>query len=370
MMNSNTRLAASSAAIALALLALTGCAPGASGSPDGEGGSLTHVRFALPTAMGANNAPLAVAAELGYFEEEGLDVEIINTNDSASIVQGIDAGSLEIGSTPPEPILQAITQGSELELTYNYLRQQTGSIAVLADGPIASISDLEGGVIGQASLGISNMLLSNGILASEGLEENADFSNLAVGTGAAALQALTEGHVDALSLWDTEYAAFEAEGVELRYLTTDEVQSLFSTTFFAAPAYAAEHPEVMIGFGRAMAKATLFTATNPEAALRLLYAGFPDSRVAGASEDEQLEKDLIALERRVEVLTAQDPQQNGTWGAYTPESLEAWTGFALESGVIDTPVDPSTLAQNAFVEEYNAFDSEAVIRAANDWTGA
>jgi len=353
----------------VAIVTLTACSTGSGGTADGSAETLTHVRFALPTSMGANNSPLAVAVELGYFEDEGLNVEIINTNDSTSIVQGIDAGSIEIGSTPPEPILQAITQGTDLELTYNYIRQQTGSIAVLADGPVKKIEDLKGGVIGQASLGISNMLLSNGILASAGLEEEVDFTNLAVGTGAAALQALTDGHVDALSLWDTEYAAFEAEGVKLRYLTTEEVRSLFSTTFFASPKYIEANPDAISGFGRAMAKATLFTASNPEAALHLLYQGFPDSRIAGTSEEDQLKKDLIALERRVQLLTAQDPEATGTWGAYTPESLSAWTSFALSSGIIDKAVDPEALAKNAFVKNYNDFDGAEIVEAAKNWKG-
>ncbi|KZE89886.1 ABC transporter substrate-binding protein [Microbacterium sp. TNHR37B] len=359
------RTAALLAAAALATT-LAGCA---SDSPDAEGATTT-IEFGLPTNMGANNSPMAVAEAMGYFADEGLKVDIVVTGDSTSIVQGIDSGSLDIGSTPPEPILQAMTKGSDLQLVYNYIRKQTGSLAVLKDSPIQSLEDFRGAVIGQASLGTSNMLLSEGILASAGLTPDVDYSHLAVGTGAAALQALKGGQVDALSLWDTEYAAFEAQGTALRYFTTDEVASLFSTTYFTSADYAGKNADTIEGFGRAMAKATLFTATNPEAALRIMYDKYPDTLVAGNSIDDQLAIDLVALERRIELLTAGDPEASGTWGAYDESALKAWAAFALDAGIIDSAVDTVAAAPNTFVEDYNDFDGDAVITEAKNWSAA
>ncbi|MGO3885645.1 MAG: ABC transporter substrate-binding protein, partial [Mycetocola sp.] len=329
---------------------------------------LTTVRFGLPTQMGANNSPMAVAEELGYFAEEGINLEIVNTTDSTSIIQGVDSGSLEIGSTPPEPLWQTIAAGGDVELVYNYIRQQTGSIAVLADSDITDVSDLAGARIGQASLGVSNLLLSNGILAEAGLEEDVDFSNLAVGTGAAALQALETDQVQALSLWDTEYAAFEEQGTALRYFTTPEVESLFSTTYFTSPEYAEQNPDVVAGFGRAMAKATLFTTTNPEAALRIMYEAYPDTVLAGVDEDTQLATDLVALERRVTLLTAGDPQDNASWGEYNADAVTAWADFAVNSGIIDTPINAAEHVSNSFVEQYNNFDAAEIVDEATTWS--
>ncbi|MDR6167889.1 NitT/TauT family transport system substrate-binding protein [Microbacterium paludicola] len=358
-----TRTAAVTVTAALALT-IAGCAGDDAGSADGT----TTVEFGIPTNMGANNSPMAVAQAMGYFEDEGLKVDIVVTGDSTSIVQGIDSGSLDIGSTPPEPIWQAMTKGSQLQLVYNYIRKQTGSLAVLDDSPITSLGDFEGAVIGQSSLGTSNMLLSEGILASADLTPDVDYSHLAVGTGAAALQALTTGQVDALSLWDTEYAAFEAQGTPLRYFTTEEAASLFSTTYFTSSDYAADNAETIEAFGRAMAKATLFTATNPEAALRIMYEEYPDTLVAGNSIDDQLAIDLVALNRRLELLTADDPQDTASWGAYSESALAAWGTFALDSGIIDSEVDTVAAAPNTFVEAYNDFDADAVVAEAQNWS--
>lgn len=356
------------AVLATAVIALTGCSADATAT-SADGTALTSIDFGLPTQMGANNSPMAVAQHLGYFADEGLNVDIVITKDSASIIQGVSSGSLQIGSTPPEPILQAKSAGNgdDLVLMYNYIRQQTGSIAVLADSPIESLSDFDGKTVGQASLGTSNMLLSNGILHTAGLTADTDFSNLAVGTGAAALQALQSGQVDALSLWDTEYAAMEAKGTELRYFTIPDVEKLFSTSYFSTREFLADHPDEAAGFGRAMAKATLFTATNPTAALEMMYADYPETRIAGTSEDDQLATDLVALERRITLLTAGDPEANKDFGSYEPSAAEAWVDFTTTAGIITAPVDPTTIYSDDLVEQYNDFDAAAVVAAATDW---
>ncbi|WP_159620352.1 ABC transporter substrate-binding protein [Ruania rhizosphaerae] len=351
-----------SAALAATLAA---CSSGASSETSEE---LTPLRFGIPTQMGANNSPMAVAEHMGYFADEGLEVEIVHTTDSVSIVQGVNTGSLEIGSTPAEPLWQTVADGEDVQLVYNYIREQTGSIAVLADSGIESLEDLQGAAIGQSSLGSSNLQLSNGILNSIGFVEDEDFSNVAVGVGAAALQALETDQVQALSLWDTEYAAFEENGTELRYFTTPEVASLFSTTYFTSPEYLEDSAEAVAGFGRAVARATLFTATNPEAALQIMYADYPQTRLAGVSEDEQLATDLVALERRIELLVAGDPQANGTWGAYSDEAIQSWADFALESAIIDTEIDAAAHVPNTLVADYNDFDGDAVIAEAQEWT--
>lgn len=363
-----TRTRTRSAALVAAAIASTIAACSSDDAGGASGDDTPIVRFGIPTQMGANNSPMAVAEHMGYFADEGLEVEIVHTTDSVSIIHGVSSGSLEIGSTPPEPLWQAIADGGDVQLIYNYIREQTGSIAVLADSGIDTVDELSGASIGQSSLGGSNLQLSNGILASVGLTEDEDFSNVAVGVGAAALQALETDQVQALSLWDTEYAAFEENGIELTYLTTPEVASLFSTTYFTSQSILDENPDAIAGFGRAVARATLFTANNPEAALRLMYTNYPETRLAGVSEEEQLATDLVALERRIELLMAGDPESNDSWGSYAPEAVEAWAGFALDTGLISEAIDADAHVDNRFVEQYSDFDGEAVITDAEEWT--
>jgi NitT/TauT family transport system substrate-binding protein len=368
--NSGFGLKRTAGVLLAGLLAISaaGCAADSDGSSDG---ALEHVSFGLPTAMAANNAPMAVAVGLGYFEEEGLDVEIVFTGASNTTVQAVLSNQLDIGSATPEPVLQLAESGGEfggVKMIYNYIRKPTGGLAVLDDSKIESLEDFKGVTIGDSSLSSGNLLLANAILSSVDLEEGRDFSHLAVGTGAAALQALTSGDVQALSLWDTEYAAMENQGgVSLRVLSSPEAENLFSTTYFASPKYIEENTETVEAFGRAMAKATYFTSLNPEAALQVMYEEFPETRTAGLSEEEQIENNVVALNARLEVLLAGDPAANMNWGSYDPEAVADWVAFALDTDLIEADLDVDSLYTNDMVDAYNDFDVEAIEEQAESW---
>jgi len=356
-------------AAGLIAVSAVGCA---SKAGEGTDGGLTHVKFGLPTSMAANNAPMAVAVGLGYFEDEGLDVEIVYTGGSNTTVQAVLSNQLDIGSATPEPVLQLAETGREfggVTMIYNYIRKPTGGLAVLDDSPIKSLADFKGVTIGDSSLSSGNLLLANAILSSVNLEEGRDFSHLAVGTGAAALQALTGGDVDALSLWDTEYAAMETQGgITLRVMSSPEAESLFSTTYFASPRYIEENPDAVEAFGRAMAKATYFTSLNPTAALQIMYEKFPETRTAGVTEADQLESNLVALNARLKVLLAGDPAANKNWGSYDPAAVADWVAFALETNLISGELNMDTLFTNDMVDAYNDFDADAIKKQAETWT--
>ena len=50
-------------------------------------------------------APQYVALELGYFEEEGLEVELINANGADKVTASLLSGDVEIGLQGPEPTI-------------------------------------------------------------------------------------------------------------------------------------------------------------------------------------------------------------------------------------------------------------------------
>src|SRR5690606_13244806 len=148
-----------------------------------------------------------------------------------------------------------------------------------------------------------NIILTNAQLADVGLSPT-DVTYIAVGVGAQALHALRSGQVDALALFDTHYAAMENIGAGFR--TFDPDPDLFSSQLVAPVSVIEDDPQIIEGFGRAMAKATYFVELNPEAAIRMTWEEFPSSRVAGMSEEEQLANDLNVVRRRLPLLLSGD----------------------------------------------------------------
>lgn len=320
-----------------------------------------ELRFGLPVAtINSGYCMFPAASRLGYFAEEGLEVKINNIAGSATVVQTTVSGRLDIGAATPEPIFTAYSKGDPIVMVYNYIRKPTGSVAVLAESPIRTLADLKGKRLGAATLASGNIMLTNGLLAKIGIDGKKEVTYLAVGMGAQALQALRSGHADGLVLFDSLYAQIESLGAKLRYIYGEGQELLFSTQILVRKDLADREPDVVRGFGRAVAKATQFAKDNPEACVRMMWQEFPASRVAGMSESDQLKQDVDMLVKRMELLVPPEGPGKG-WGYYEPASIAAWNEFALEGGLIDKKlVNLDGIYTNRFTADFNRFDRKAV----------
>ncbi|RKJ40036.1 ABC transporter substrate-binding protein, partial [Butyricicoccus sp. 1XD8-22] len=101
----------------MTVLALFGCQSQSEGNNSNENVSetstqkeLKKVSVVLDWTPNTNHTGLYVAKENGYFEEQGLDVEIIMPGD-AGADQLIASGNADFGVSVQESITQARTQG-------------------------------------------------------------------------------------------------------------------------------------------------------------------------------------------------------------------------------------------------------------------
>ena len=152
----------------------------ASEAPDastGGGGETASVRLQLQWAPQAQFAGYFAAAELGYYEEEGLDVEII---DGGPDVIPQQMGSAEDGpeftiSWVPK-VLEARDGGSDL-VNIGQVFQRSGTLSVAwADSGISSPADFEGKKVGVWDFG--NEFEVTAAARAEGLEEGTDYEKV------------------------------------------------------------------------------------------------------------------------------------------------------------------------------------------------
>src|SRR5215468_10131417 len=62
-------------------------------------------------------SPLWVAAKKGFFEQQGLDVQVVLLRGVPMTVQALVGGSLHFGSGGPEPYIEASERGLDLVVT-------------------------------------------------------------------------------------------------------------------------------------------------------------------------------------------------------------------------------------------------------------
>ncbi|HVM23884.1 MAG TPA: ABC transporter substrate-binding protein [Candidatus Limnocylindrales bacterium] len=147
------------------------------GGDDGNGGELTAVRLQLQWAPQAQFAGYFAARELGYYEDEGLDVTIIDG--------GPDVIPQQAGSAPEGPeftiswvpkVLEARESGSDL-VNIAQVFQRSGTLSVAwADSGITEPADFEGKRVGVWDFG--NEFEVTAAARQAGLEEGVDYEKV------------------------------------------------------------------------------------------------------------------------------------------------------------------------------------------------
>ncbi|HEX7224473.1 MAG TPA: ABC transporter substrate-binding protein [Candidatus Limnocylindria bacterium] len=177
-----TRIWLSVATSAMLVLAACGTQGGSgtesegAGASDG-GGELTAVRLQLQWAPQAQFAGYFAAQELGFYADEGLDVEILDG--------GPDVIPQQVGSAADGPeftiswvpkVLEAREAGSDL-VNIAQVFQRSGTLSVAwADSGISSPADFEGKRVGVWDFGNEWEVIA--AAAAEGLEQGTDFERV------------------------------------------------------------------------------------------------------------------------------------------------------------------------------------------------
>lgn len=334
---------------------------------DGEG--LTNVRIGtslveVEPVISAWTVPQA----LGYWEDEGLDVEILGFPGGSAVLQAVDAGQILAGGSGSGPLIASGASNADLiayftTVTSNYYIPQ-----VLPDSDIQEPADLKGATIGVSSLESAAVPMLVGILADAGISES-DVDIVGVGTGAEAAEALSRGSVDAITLWDSAHQGVEKVlDLSLRPVITPKFESLgFQESIVVTQSTLTDERELLIKLARGLAKGHIFASENPEAAVKLHWSIYPETKPTGVSEEEALELAVSQLRARNE--NTQPAAGQDLWG-YAPEDDIA-TNIAVISSAdpnIDAKnVQPKDIYTDSLLKEVNDFDHESIRQQARDY---
>ena len=186
---------AASGLLAAALtLSLTACGGSSSNSDastaaDSADSGATHLRLIYSPSLCA--APMYIAIENGYFEDEGLDIEQV-TVDAAHVSEAIGADQVDVGMGLIGKMLQPLENGLPIKFTTGL---HTGCTKLLVPGGsnIKSIADLKG-----KKISVQNGSSAQTILENSAIKDDITISPIA--TNVEALQQLELGVVDVVFL--------------------------------------------------------------------------------------------------------------------------------------------------------------------------
>ena len=216
---------------------------------------LQKVRIAIGTTILNIGYPmLTLPVTLGYWKEEGYDVELLPVGASLQAIQQIVAGNAEIGEVNASVVVQA---NSKNDLPVRMVMSNgviDWSVAVDADGPIKSIKDLKGKTIGVFSLATGGISYLNSYLRADGLDPAKDIELVALGLGATPIDAMRNNKVQGLLYWAGAIATFENAGLKLRRLVGEGWRSYPDYSMVTMQSTIDKNPDMVVAIARGAAK--------------------------------------------------------------------------------------------------------------------
>lgn len=299
---------------------------------------LRDIDVVLDWYPNALHAFIYTAIERGYYEEEGLNVNVrfpSNANDALSLVS---AGKAEIGLYYEHDIIQAVgNQGVKVKSIGAVVQSPLNIILSLKEKNITSPADMVGKTIGYAGTALSEALVYTMMEAS-----GADISDVnMIDVGFELMSAMTTGNVDATigCLVNHEVPQMEEEGFEVNYFMVNEygIPNYYEGVFLANNEMIEKESDVLAGFLRASAKGFKDFQENHEACLKILL-------------DNQNEENF-PLSPTVEEKSCQTllPLMETSDAPFLSQSEENWQeniDWMLGAGLIDHPVEVSDVMVN------------------------
>ncbi len=199
------------------------------------------------------------------------------------------------------------------------------------------------------------VIVARALATAAGLDPEKDVTIVVAGEGAQTAALVRNKQVDALSQFDTQYAMIENAGVRLRLLDTREIDPYPSNGFLALEETLKSRRKEAIALARGYAKGTIFAITNPEAAIRLLYEVYPQTKPTGKDEATAIRDDARVLQARIQNWKLEKAGVK-RWGESSEANYGAYAQFMLKWGIIKQPVEGRDLITNELIDEINKFD--------------
>lgn len=307
-----------------------------SGSEDSaELKELTVVLDWYPNAL---HTFIYTAIERGYYEEEGLKVNVQFPSNSTDAISLVAAGRADIGLYYQHDVIQAVAeQGVGIKSIGAVVQSPLNVILSLKDKNITRPADMEGKTIGYGGTALSEALVKTMVEA-----DGADFSNIElIDVGFDLMSSMTTGNVDATigCLVNHEVPQMEEEGFEVNYFLVNEygIPNYYEAVFLANNEAIENDSETLAGFLRASKKGFEDFKADPEGCLDILLNN---------QNEENFPLSETVETKSCETLLPLMETENAEFLSQSDECWQENIDWMLESGLITNEVTPDDVRVN------------------------
>lgn len=285
-------------------------------------------------------APMYVAIENGYFENEGLDIHLVNGAGADNVMTALISGDADIGFMGPEATVYVYNQGSQnYAVNFAQLTQRAGNFLV-SRSPDDNFSwqDLKGRtVLGGRAGGMPQMIFEY-VLKLHNIDPKTDLTiiqNIDFGLTA---EAFATGTADYTVEFEPFATSLEKNGNGYVIASLGEDSGYVPYTCFSAlESYIQENPDTIQSFTNAVQKGLDYVNSHTPA------------EIADAIQPQFEETDTETLITIIDRYAAQD-----TWKKnciFTEEAFTLLQNILDQAGELTERVDYQSLIDPSFAEK-------------------
>lgn len=329
--------------LVLAVGGLTACGNGSKETAENDskdkGGSLEKVRIVLDWTPNTNHTGLYVAKELGYFKDEGLDVEIMQPPEG-STTSLIGAGGAEFGISFQDTLAPAFATDDPMPVTAvaAIIQHNTSGIVSLKKLGIDSPKKMEG-----HSYATWNSPIELAIIKKIVEDDGGDFSKIKLipNTVTNVVTAL-KTNIDTVWIYyawdgiatkvaglDTNYLNFADYGKELDY---------YSPVIIANNNFLKKNPDTAKKFLNAVKKGYEYAIAEPDKAADILVKAVPELDPKMVKESQK----WLADQYKAEVTR---------WGYIDQDRWDSFYKWLYDNKLIEKEIPSGTGFSNDYLAE-------------------
>lgn len=257
------------AVLTLALASLAACGSGEAGSEERDGDR--QATLVLDFLPGPVHAGIYRALHEGYYEEAGIDLQIVEPTSTADTLRLIDAGKAQFGVADGVDIALQIAQGREAKAIMALTQRPSGGLIALADSDFKSPADFEDSTIGVTGVPSDDAVLET-ILADGGLMPK-DVEKVTIGFNG--VQALANRRVDGfIGFIPADGVQLELDGSPIEAFPFDEYggPQYPGLVVFSTETQISDDPDLAKAFVDATVRGYEEVLADPELGIEALLA--------------------------------------------------------------------------------------------------
>ena len=227
------------------------------------------VRFPIgESSKTLSYGPLWVAAKMGFFEKEGLDVPIVTMRGSPLTIQALSADSIYVANATVDTLISAHERGADITMIGGLINGL--GLSMVGGKQFKSYADLRGTTIGTQTLTSGTGFALRLVLKAHGLEYPRDYQLLNIGGASDRYQALTSGQISSAPVGVPLDLVAKQQGFNIIGYFADDLPNFQFNTYIVKRAWAEKNRPLVVRFMKAMVSTMRWMSDNRDQACAYL----------------------------------------------------------------------------------------------------